>query len=375
MPTGRFYVPAGSGLPPNVSSCASVTRVAGSCRRQSRHGLSLLQRPTDAYNYQPFNLLMTPQERGTIFTNYEYDINEAVQLYAEVLYNRTRSGFQIAPLPFDALADDVVISADSYYNPFGFDFGGVTTGNPNLTVRLEALGNRRSKTSSDSKVAKLGARGPLFGSEWNYDFLVGYSRLDQTASVSGYLYQPALAGAFGPSFDAGGGVIHVRHAGESDSAGPVHAGQHLQPDGSGAGRGARHDQLGLRHRSYLYLEAGFVRGGRQAVRHAGRRRARVGPGGLHRAAWRLQCRLPRHGHAAAVPELLARAGNLHGTEQWRIQRERTLGRILPAAGEGRAGRAGVEPDGRFALLRVLDVRQHDELDQSSWNTGRSTTSC
>jgi outer membrane receptor protein involved in Fe transport len=30
--------------------------------------------------------------------------------------------------------------------------------------------------------------------------MVGYSRLDQTASVSGYLYQPGLAGAFGPSF-------------------------------------------------------------------------------------------------------------------------------------------------------------------------------
>ena len=30
VPTGRFYVPANSGLPPNVSGCASVTRVASS---------------------------------------------------------------------------------------------------------------------------------------------------------------------------------------------------------------------------------------------------------------------------------------------------------------------------------------------------------
>ena len=156
--------------------------------------------PTDAYNYQPFNLIMTPQERGSIFANYEYDINEAVQLYAEVLYSRTSSGFQIAPLPFDAVADDVIISGDSYYNPFGYDFGGADGANPNLTVRLEALGNRFSKTSSDSKVAKVGVRGPLFGTEWNYDAMVGYSRLDQANSVSGYLYQPGLAGAFGPSF-------------------------------------------------------------------------------------------------------------------------------------------------------------------------------
>jgi len=207
VPTGRFYVPAGTpGLPPNVSACASVTRVAGSPGTNLASDYRCYT-PGDAYNYQPFNLIMTPQERGSIFANYEYDINEAVQLYAEVLYSRTSSGFQIAPLPFDSVADDVVISEDSYYNPFGYSFGGADGANPNLTVRLEALGNRFSSTSSDSKVAKLGARGPLFGSEWNYDALVGYSRLDQTNSVSGYLYQPGLSGAFGPSFDAGGGVI------------------------------------------------------------------------------------------------------------------------------------------------------------------------
>jgi outer membrane receptor protein involved in Fe transport len=207
IPTGRFYVPAGSGLPPNVANCASVTRVAGSGGDNLASDYRCYAGLSDAYNYQPLNLIMTPQERGSIFANYDYQINDAMQLYAEVLYSRTSSGFQIAPLPFDALADDVVISADSYYNPFGYDFGGSTTGNPNLTIRMEALGNRFSSTSSDSKVAKLGLRGGLFGSEWNYDFMVGYSRLDQTASVSGYLYQPALAGAFGPSFDAGGGVI------------------------------------------------------------------------------------------------------------------------------------------------------------------------
>ena len=220
VPTGRFYVPAtATGLPPNVSGCASVTRVA------SASGSNLASdyrcyTPADAYNYQPFNLIMTPQERGSIFANYEYDVNEAVQLYAEVLYSRTTSGFMIAPLPFDSVADDVVISAQSYYNPFGYSFGGADGANPNLTVRMEALGNRQSDTASDSKVAKLGLRGPLFGSEWNYDFMVGYSRLDQTASVSGYLYQPGLAGAFGPSFLNADNVVQCGTA-----ANPVPLGQ------------------------------------------------------------------------------------------------------------------------------------------------------
>jgi outer membrane receptor protein involved in Fe transport len=221
VPTGRFYVPAGApGLPANVSSCASVTRVASSPGTNLATDYRCYSGLTDAYNYQPFNLIMTPQERGSIFANYEYDVNEAVQMYAEVLYSRTSSGFMIAPLPFDALADDVVISAQSYYNPFGYSFGGATTGNPNLTVRMEALGNRQSSTASDSKVAKLGLRGPLFGSEWNYDFMVGYSRLDQTASVSGYLYQPGLAGAFGPSFLNADNVVQCGTA-----ANPVPLGQ------------------------------------------------------------------------------------------------------------------------------------------------------
>ena len=70
-----------------------MTRVAGSPGTNLASDYRCYT-PADAYNYQPFNLIMTPQERGSIFANYEYDVNEAVQLYAEVLYSRTTSGFR-----------------------------------------------------------------------------------------------------------------------------------------------------------------------------------------------------------------------------------------------------------------------------------------
>ena len=60
-----------------------------------------------------------------MFTMLNYEITEGVEAYGELLYNRTRSGFQLAPLPFDANADDVIVSADNAYNPFGTSFGGV----------------------------------------------------------------------------------------------------------------------------------------------------------------------------------------------------------------------------------------------------------
>ena len=212
----------------------------------------------------------------------------------------------IAPLPFDAVADDVVISGAQLLQPVRLRLRRRATARTRTSPcasRPSAIAS--SDTSSDSKVAKLGVRGPLFGSEWNYDFMVGYSRLDQTNSVSGYLYQPGLAGAFGPSFLNADGVVQCGTAAAPIALGqctPVNIFNLADPAQVTA---LEHDHLGLRHRSCLHLEAGVVRGGRQDVHHAGRRRARFGPGGLHRAAWRLQCRLPGHGHAAAVPELLS----------------------------------------------------------------------
>ena len=224
-------------------SCASVTRVAGSAGTNLATDYRCYMPGADAYNYQPFNLIMTPQERGSIFANYEYDINEAVQLYAEVLYSRTTSGFQIAPLPFDALADDVVISARQLLQPeFGYELRSAATApairtspcawRPSAIASARRLPIRRWPSSACAARCSVPN-----GTTTSWLAIAASTRPN---SVSGYLYQPGLSGAFGPSFDStAGGVDSVRHADESDSAGPVHAGQHLQPGGSRAGHGAR----------------------------------------------------------------------------------------------------------------------------------------
>jgi len=199
VPNGRINLPATTpGLDPALAGCGSVTRIegaAGSTQADYR-----CYTGADAFNYQPFNLIMTPQERGSLFSTWDYEINDKVQMYAELLYNRTSSGFEIAPLPFDGNADDVVVSSQSMYNPFGIDFGGVSGANPNIRVRLSSLGDRRSNTSSDAKAVKLGVRGEIGDSGWNWDAMAGYSRLDQDARIYGYLLQHKLADAFGPSF-------------------------------------------------------------------------------------------------------------------------------------------------------------------------------
>jgi len=48
-------------------------------------------------------------------------LTDNVEVYADVLHNKTSSAFQLAPDPFTTQGG-VVISADSYYNPFGIEY-------------------------------------------------------------------------------------------------------------------------------------------------------------------------------------------------------------------------------------------------------------
>ena len=161
----------------------------------------------DAYNYQPFNLLITPTERTSMFTMLNYKISDEIEAYGEVVYNRTRSGFQLASLPFDANADDIVISANNAYNPFGYDFGGVDGLNPNFLTRLEALGNRRSDVDTDSILGNVGVRGDIGDTTWQWDLGAQLGRMNQDQNVSGYLLKPQLQNALGASYEISPGVF------------------------------------------------------------------------------------------------------------------------------------------------------------------------
>ncbi|MBV6424614.1 MAG: Vitamin B12 transporter BtuB [Steroidobacteraceae bacterium] len=184
--------------------CGSVTRLPGAGGASQADYRCFTT--ADLYNYQPFNLLMTPQERGSLFTDVNYQLNDNVEMYGQVVYNQTRSGFALASLPFDAVSDDTIVSANSFYNPFGTDFGGIDGTNPNLRTRLESLGNRRSEVTTDQVFANAGFRGS-FGNSWEWEANAGLGRMGQGTNIDGYLLKDKLAQALGPSFEDAGGVI------------------------------------------------------------------------------------------------------------------------------------------------------------------------
>jgi iron complex outermembrane receptor protein len=211
-PVGSSRVPGGRAfLDPNLAAqfgCASVTRNPGAAGT-AKSDYSCYTN-ANAFNFQPYNYNVTPQERGEFFTKLNYKINEGFETYGSVIYNHTHSGSQLAPLPFDANSDQVVISKNNIYNPFGIDFGGGTAipnnQNPDYTLRMSSLGPRHADTTSNSILSNFGLKGAIFDTGWNYDGNVAYNRLDQEANVSGYLFSSALQNAVGPSFLAADGT-------------------------------------------------------------------------------------------------------------------------------------------------------------------------
>ena len=228
-PTGRIYVPTdangnpiGFGAGGTFANCASgsVTKVAGA------PGSALTDYRCfndggpndDHYNYAPLNFLETPQERGSLFAKANYKINDHIEAYSNFLYNRTSSGFQEASLPFDAAADNVVISKNSLYNPFGIDLGGNSGANPEALWRLLGLGPRASNTVSTSEIASFGVKGDIFETGWTFDAYAKYGRIDQVAQIQGYFFSDKLAQALGPSMLVNGVPTCVGTAGDPTTA-------------------------------------------------------------------------------------------------------------------------------------------------------------
>jgi iron complex outermembrane receptor protein len=85
----------------------------------------------DRFNYQPFNHLVTPNERLNIFGKAEYDLTENTMLRVLASYNNRKSQGRAAPVPLFFGPDsgstfymvNTVWPADHPHNPFGFDLG------------------------------------------------------------------------------------------------------------------------------------------------------------------------------------------------------------------------------------------------------------
>ena len=82
------------------------------------------------FNFSEYNLILTPSERRGVFGQARYEVNDSTTWYVRTLFNNRQSTNQAAPEPIflgpdagtgNRYADDIFISGDNPYNPFGID--------------------------------------------------------------------------------------------------------------------------------------------------------------------------------------------------------------------------------------------------------------
>jgi iron complex outermembrane receptor protein len=94
----------------------------------------------DRFNYQPFNHLVTPNERVNVFAKGEYDVTENVMFRVLASFNNRKSQGRAAPVPlfwgpsggstFNMV--NFVWPANHPFNPFGIDLVGNADGTGNV---------------------------------------------------------------------------------------------------------------------------------------------------------------------------------------------------------------------------------------------------
>ncbi|MGN6512054.1 MAG: TonB-dependent receptor domain-containing protein [Lysobacteraceae bacterium] len=153
----------------------------------------------DGFNFAPYNLLLTPSKRKSVFGSINYDVSDSVSLHAKMLYNNRQSANQAAPEPIfvgpfagtGGIADGINISALNPYNPFGIDLCAVASptcgdGTANfgfITKRPIELGPRIFSQDVDTWYVNLGLSGAFNDARnmsWNVDYVHSENKAEQT---------------------------------------------------------------------------------------------------------------------------------------------------------------------------------------------------
>jgi iron complex outermembrane recepter protein len=155
-----------------------------------------------SYNFAPDNYLQLPLERITAFARGQFELTEAQELYAEILYADYSADTQLAPTPAMPLrlpASNPYIPADlkrlldSRANPAADFFIG---------KRVSELGPRIAENERELLQGTLGLRGDLLAG-WTYEAYLQAGSYEATQTQTGNLLRSRLSEL---TYAADGGV-------------------------------------------------------------------------------------------------------------------------------------------------------------------------
>ena len=176
----------------------------------------------DNFNFAPLNYLLTPQERVSVFANGSLDISDNLRFKTTVTYNQRKSEQLLAAMPVvvgfpgASQGSDIVISADSLYNPYGQDINWIQR-------RAVETGGRSFKQVVDTFAFNGAFEGTFDVADKPFDWEAGmfYGENRSNNSTNGLLTYTAIRNALGPSMlDSTGNPICVTTPGDASTAIP-----------------------------------------------------------------------------------------------------------------------------------------------------------
>jgi iron complex outermembrane receptor protein len=160
----------------------------------------------DRFNFQPFNYILVPSERVSLFSVVTQDITDKVHLKVRGSYVQRKSANQAAPLPLfvgpDAgngnLLDTVSVDVTNPFNPFGFTLQPGTYAF--VGRRLIENGPRHYKQEVDTwnVTGTLSGEFQVGERTWNWDVNALYSRNHADQTFTGNVNAQRVQQALGP---------------------------------------------------------------------------------------------------------------------------------------------------------------------------------
>ena len=153
----------------------------------------------DFYNYAPVNFLQLPQERFTLGTSANYEINEHAEVYLEGRFAQNVVDSQLAPTPiFQTPVDGFSLDGNPFIDPAtqqvlsdalgsGIDTDGDgidDTASGLLRRRLVEVGPRENSDTRNTFQLVTGIKGEITGS-WDYDLSYSEGRTTNSSFQNG----------------------------------------------------------------------------------------------------------------------------------------------------------------------------------------------
>ncbi len=207
------------------------------------------------YNYAKDNYLITPQKRSSLYAQGSYDLTDNVRFKVDALFNQRRSAQRLAGFPLASVNTGILMSGESYYNPYNTLYGGDGR-DVQWSHRLTEMA-RLYEQDDKTQHVYAGLEGEFEWADRQFSWDAGYSfnKTDQTETQYGDANLITLANSLGRS-GVVNGVVHCL-----DAAGDIIAGcvpfNPLSPAGA-----IPQDQLDYilftAHNTYQYRNESFT---------------------------------------------------------------------------------------------------------------------